>query len=57
MGCSTSAKLSWVSSPPIMNLTPSFLSHTVSPSSGESTMRECAFACWFTASAIEDLLS
>jgi hypothetical protein len=38
---------------PIMNLMPSFRSHTVSPSSGESTMR----ACVFTASLTNDLLS
>jgi hypothetical protein len=36
-----------------MNLTPSFLSHTVSPSSGDSTM----LACGFTASVTKDLLS
>jgi hypothetical protein len=36
---------------------PSFLSHTVSPSSSESTTRAGAFAPWFTASAIDDLLS
>src|SRR5215218_813597 len=40
-----------------MNLTPSFLSHTVSPSSGESTMRADAFACWFAAPLINNLLS
>src|SRR5215216_479601 len=53
MGCSTSAKVPPLSSPPIMNLMPSFLSHTVSPSPGESTTR----AGEFSASAIDDLLS